>query len=128
ALMVGRAIDARPPAAAPAPSTARPALEVRDLRVGLPGSRPTGSGRKGAWPAAGERLAVDGVSLTVREGEVVALAGAMGSGRTALLSTLFGCALGPVAGEIRIAGEIVEVGSPRAAIARGVALLPEDRK
>jgi ABC-type sugar transport system ATPase subunit len=123
ALMVGRAIDARPPAATPAPSTARPALEVRDLRVGLPGSH-----RKGAWPAPGERLAVDGVSLTVREGEVVALAGAMGSGRTAVLSTLFGCALGPTGGTVKIAGEPVLLDTPRAAIACGVALLPEDRK
>jgi ABC-type sugar transport system ATPase subunit len=52
----------------------------------------------------------------------------MGSGRTALLSTLFGCALGPVTGEIRIAGRPVALSSPRAAIAAGVALLPEDRK
>ena len=130
ALMVGRTIDARPPGPTPASATsaAKPALSLRDLRVGLPGSRRTRSQRRGAWPAAGERLAVNGVSLTVREGEVVALAGAMGSGRTAVLSTLFGCALGPVAGEIRIGGEIAELDSPRAAIARGVALLPEDRK
>ena len=39
-------------------------------------------------------LALDDVSLRVRQGEVVAVCGAMGSGRTALLSTLFGCALG----------------------------------
>jgi ABC-type sugar transport system ATPase subunit len=123
ALMVGRAIEAKPSGAAPAPSEARPALELVDLRVGLPGSK-----KKGAWPAAGERLAVGGVSLAVREGEVVALAGAMGSGRTAILSTLFGCALGAVAGEIRIAGEPAAIDSPRAAIARGLALLPEDRK
>jgi ABC-type sugar transport system ATPase subunit len=123
ALMVGRAIDARPGAPAPPPSGARPALELTDLQVGLPGSR-----RGAAWPAPGERLAVGGVSLTVHEGEVVALAGAMGSGRTALLSTLFGCALGPVAGSIRVGGQPVTLGSPREAIAAGLALLPEDRK
>ena len=123
ALMVGRTIDARPGGPAPAPSAAPLALSVRDLVVGLPGSR-----RRDPWPSGGERLAVNGVSLTVREGEVVALAGAMGSGRTAVLSTLFGCALGPVAGEIRIAGEVAALSSPRAAIARGMALLPEDRK
>ena len=122
ALMVGRAVADKPPASAPVPSATRPALELQNLQVGLPGSR-----RKSGWPA-GERLAVDGISLSVREGEVVALAGAMGSGRTALLSTLFGCALGPVAGEIRIAGKPVEIDSPRAAIAYGLALLPEDRK
>ncbi|MFT3773848.1 MAG: sugar ABC transporter ATP-binding protein [Minicystis sp.] len=123
ALMVGRTIEAKPGASAPPPSGAKAALELVDLKVGLPGSKRTAS-----WPAPGERLAVAGVSLTVREGEVVALAGAMGSGRTALLSTLFGCALGPVAGEVKIAGRSVAIGSPQEAIAEGVALLPEDRK
>ncbi len=52
----------------------------------------------------------------------------MGSGRTAILSTLFGCALGPIAGEVRVDGEPLALGSPRESIARGVALLPEDRK
>jgi ABC-type sugar transport system ATPase subunit len=117
ALMVGRAIEAKPAAPAPAAASAKPALEIRNLKVGLPGSK-----------TLGERLAVNGISLTVREGEVVALAGAMGSGRTAVLSTLFGCALGPVSGEIKVAGESVSLRSPQEAIARGVALLPEDRK
>jgi D-xylose transport system ATP-binding protein len=97
ALMVGRTLEVRPDAL-PAPQAAKAALTVKNLRVGLPGTT-----KKGAWPAPGERLAVDGVSLTVYEGEVVALAGAMGSGRTAILSTLFGCALGPVIGEICVA-------------------------
>src|SRR6185369_11688514 len=121
--MVGRTVESRTAGAEPAPDTAKPVLELVDLQVGLPGST-----RRGAWPAAGERLAVGGVSLTVREGEVVALAGAMGSGRTAILSTLFGCALGPVSGQIRIGGAAAVLDSPRAAIAAGVALLPEDRK
>ncbi|MCU1280761.1 MAG: ribose transport system, ATP-binding protein RbsA, partial [bacterium] len=78
------------------------------------------------------RLTVDGaltdVSLKVRAGEVVALAGAMGSGRTALLSTLFGCANTRVSGEILVDGVAVALDSPRAAIAAGFALVPEDRK
>jgi ABC-type sugar transport system ATPase subunit len=121
-LMVGRAVEAkedRPPARV----GVREALAVRFLKVGLPGTS-----RKGAWPKEGERLAVNDVSFTVHEGEVVALAGAMGSGRTAILSTLFGCALGPVTGKIRVGGEVVTLDSPQAAIARGLALLPEDRK
>ncbi|MGZ3439586.1 MAG: sugar ABC transporter ATP-binding protein [Polyangia bacterium] len=68
------------------------------------------------------------VSLEVRAGEVVALAGAMGSGRTALLSTLFGCANTRVSGDILVDGATVELDSPRAAIAAGFALVPEDRK
>ena len=78
------------------------------------------------------KLTVEGalsdVSLTVRAGEVVALAGAMGSGRTALLSTLFGCANTRVSGDILVDGAVVELDSPRAAIAAGFALVPEDRK
>jgi ABC-type sugar transport system ATPase subunit len=122
-LMVGRSLDQRPASPGPAPGGAKAALEIVDLKVGLPGAR-----RTATWPAAGERLAVGGVSLTVHEGEVVALAGAMGSGRTALLSTLFGCALGPVSGSVRVAGQAVTPGSPHDAIAAGLALLPEDRK
>ena len=116
--MVGRAIDGGARSTIAVSEGARPAIEMADLRVARPGETLAGS----------ERLAVRGVSLTVREGEVVALAGAMGSGRTAILSTLFGCALGAVSGEIRIAGERVDIRSPRDAIRHGVALLPEDRK
>ncbi len=131
ALMVGRAVAsgasgtrlARDDEGAGDGGGSAAVLEVQSLRVGLPGAT-----RRGAWPAAGELLAVDDVSLTVHAGEVVALAGAMGSGRTALLSTLFGCALGPVTGEVRVADEPVALHSPRAAIARGVVLVPEDRK
>ena len=123
ALMVGRAIEDKPITSARPAEDARVALELVDLTVGLPGTTRTSS-----WPRPDERAAVSRVSLKVREGEVVALAGAMGSGRTAVLSTLFGGALGPVAGEIHIAGERVVIDSPRKAFALGLALLPEDRK
>jgi ABC-type sugar transport system ATPase subunit len=112
-LMVGRAVPEGSPSAparpAPDPPARAPALQVVDLRVGSP-------------------PAVDGVSFTVHEGEVVALAGALGSGRTAILSTLFGCARGKVSGEIRIGGRTAVIASPRDAIAAGLALVPEDRK
>jgi ABC-type sugar transport system ATPase subunit len=123
ALMVGRSIEDKPNALDKPAEDARVALEIVDLTVGLPGAT-----RTSPWPGPDERVAVSNVSLKVREGEVVALAGAMGSGRTAVLSTLFGGALGPVAGEIRVAGERVTIDSPRRAFALGLALLPEDRK
>ena len=85
----------------------RPVLEVRHLSVGG---------------------ALEDVSLSVRAGEIVAVAGAMGSGRTALLSTLFGCAHAHVSGDVLVDGVVVTPDSPRAAIAAGVALVPEDRK
>ncbi len=122
-LMVGRSLDDQPIGLDKPAENARVALQIVDLTVGLPGANNSPS-----WPAPDERVAVSKVSLDVREGEIVALAGAMGSGRTAILSTLFGGALGPVRGEIRVAGERVDIDSPRRAFALGLALLPEDRK
>ena len=66
------------------------------------------------------------VDLEVRSGEVVGIAGLVGSGRTELLETLFGVRR-PVSGEIKIEGRSLPKGSPRAAARRGVALVPEDR-
>jgi ABC-type sugar transport system ATPase subunit len=74
------------------------------------------------------RKILSDVSLHVRAGEVLALAGAMGAGRTALLSTLFGLAPGRVSGRISVDGDEVAVRSPAQAVARGIALVPEDRK
>jgi ABC-type sugar transport system ATPase subunit len=100
-------------------------LVVSELTVRLPGARI-------AIEANGDdRVRTDAVhklSLTVRPGEIVAVCGAMGSGRTALLSTLFGCAENGYTGSIRIGGKDVALGSPRDAIAAGIALIPEDRK
>ncbi len=103
-----------------------PVLELRNLSVRLPGiAIESGDGKSEDRVRA---FAVEDVSLTVRAGEVVAVCGAMGSGRTALLSTLFGCAERGYTGAVRIAGRDVTLASPRAAIAAGVALVPEDRK
>ena len=66
------------------------------------------------------------VDLTIRAGEVVGIAGLLGSGRSALARVLFG--IDPiVGGEIRIAGKAAKIGSPADAIAQGIALIPEDR-
>lgn len=68
-----------------------------------------------------------GATLEVAEGEIVGLAGLLGSGRTEILRVLAGA--DPVdSGEICIAGMPVRFGSPAKAIAAGVALLPEDRR
>jgi rhamnose transport system ATP-binding protein len=65
------------------------------------------------------------VSFEVRAGEVVALAGLVGSGRTELLETIFG-ARRLLGGRIRVDGR--DAGrSPRSALACGMALVPEDR-
>jgi rhamnose transport system ATP-binding protein len=67
------------------------------------------------------------VSLEVRSGEIVGLAGLVGSGRTELAQTVFG--LTPAdSGDVLVHGCPVEVRSPAAAIDAGIGYLPEDRK
>jgi rhamnose transport system ATP-binding protein len=67
------------------------------------------------------------VSLTVRRGEILGLAGLVGSGRTELAETLFG--LTPAdGGEILLRGEAVRIPSPAHAIALHIGYVPEDRR
>lgn len=67
------------------------------------------------------------VSLAVHSGEILGLAGLVGSGRSELACTIFG--LTPLAGGlIRMAGEIAKISTPKDAIERGIYLIPEDRK
>ncbi len=69
--------------------------------------------------------AVDGLSLTVREGEIVGLAGVSGNGQRELAEAVFG--LRPVrSGSIRLDGE-PSGGSPKSVRARGLAYVPEER-
>ena len=66
-------------------------------------------------------------TLHVRAGEILGLAGLVGSGRTELARTLFG--LTPAdAGEIVVSGRPVRINSPADAIAAGIAYVPEDRR
>jgi ribose transport system ATP-binding protein len=67
------------------------------------------------------------IELEVRAGEIVGLAGLVGAGRTELLETLFGVTPA-VQGRIAVNGVELDVPNPRAAIAAGIALVPEDRK
>ena len=67
------------------------------------------------------------VSLTVRAGEIVGLAGLVGAGRSELAKVIFG-ALPRHAGTIRIAGEARDIRRPSDAIAAEIGLAPEDRK
>ncbi|MEJ7597528.1 MAG: sugar ABC transporter ATP-binding protein [Kofleriaceae bacterium] len=81
-----------------------------------------------AHPTFPGRVVVDDLSFEVRGGEVVALAGAMGSGRTATLSALFGIARAATTGTVRVDGKRVSLARPADAIAAGFAFVPEDRK
>jgi ribose transport system ATP-binding protein len=67
-----------------------------------------------------------GVSLTLHRGEVVGVAGLLGSGRSSLARVL--CGVEPsVTGEIRVKGRPISIGKPQDAIDAGIALVPEDR-
>ena len=67
------------------------------------------------------------VSFHVCAGEIVALAGLVGSGRTAVVETLFGITR-PDSGQVFIDGRPVRVRHPREAMRHGLALVPEDRQ
>jgi ribose transport system ATP-binding protein len=102
--MVGRELTQMIPKV-PAP-LGDPVLEVRNLR------------RKGA---------LDDISLTVRKGEVVGIAGLVGAGRTELARAIFGA--DPIdGGQILVEGRPVKVRSPQQAIKLGIGLVTEDRK
>jgi ribose transport system ATP-binding protein len=67
------------------------------------------------------------IGFDLHRGEIVGLAGLVGSGRTELLRALFGIEL-PVAGNVIVNGIPLRAEHPRDAIAAGLALVPEDRK
>ncbi|MGI8474908.1 MAG: sugar ABC transporter ATP-binding protein, partial [Thermomicrobiales bacterium] len=69
----------------------------------------------------------DDVSLTVRAGEVVGLAGLVGAGRTELALAIFGD-LPRTGGSVTVDGRTVPPNDPHKAIEAGIALAPEDRK
>lgn len=70
---------------------------------------------------------VENVTIEVRAGEVVGLAGLVGAGRTELARVLFG--LTPAdAGEVFLHGQRITIASPREAVAHGIAYVPEDRR
>jgi rhamnose transport system ATP-binding protein len=74
-----------------------------------------------------ESAGVFDVSLSVRKGEILGLAGLVGAGRTQLAEALFG--LVPVtSGEVRLADRPVVIRSPPDAVREGLAYVPEDRR
>jgi ribose transport system ATP-binding protein len=107
AAIVGREMDALKWEERPAPrGTDIPMLEVRNVTA-----------------ANG----VTDMSFRLHAGEILGLAGLMGSGRTELARLLFGIDR-PDTGEILLRGEPVGIANPRVAIAKGIALVPEDRR
>ncbi len=67
------------------------------------------------------------VTFTLHRGEILGVAGLLGSGRTELLTTLYGIRQAD-AGDVRLHGQHVAFGDPNAAIRAGLSLVPEDRR
>ena len=113
-LMVGRAVEERlePVKVKSFDQSAKGLLEVRGLTLKRPGA-----------------VSLKSVSLRLAAGEIVGVAGLMGSGQTELLETLFG--VHPtrfVSGEVMLGGEAVTLLNPQQAIGHGLGYVSEDRK
>jgi len=70
---------------------------------------------------------VENISFSVRQGEILGVAGLVGSGRTEMAHVVYG-AVKKDSGDVFIDGKKVEIHSPDEAIRHGIGLIPEDRK
>jgi ribose transport system ATP-binding protein len=105
-LMTGRAVANVFPDRVPVPPDAPVQIEVTNL---------------------GLRGHFDDVSLSIRAGEIVGLAGLVGSGRSEILETIYG-ARKATGGQVSVGGVRLKPGSVRAAVHAGIGLAPEERK
>jgi putative multiple sugar transport system ATP-binding protein len=115
--MVGRDLDHRFPQRTPhrPEEDAAPALEIRGWTV--------------HHPIDQQRKVVDDVSLQVRRGEIVGIAGLMGAGRTELAMSVFGRAYGRYAGGTVLKdGREIRTKTVAEAVGHGIAYVTEDRK
>jgi putative multiple sugar transport system ATP-binding protein len=111
--MVGREMSDRYPPRTP--NIGEVIFEVKDWRVQHPTQR--------------DRAVIKGVNLTARKGEIVGIAGLMGSGRTELAMSVFGGTYGQgITGQVLMHGKQVDVSSVQKAIKAGIAYVTEDRK
>ncbi|HZG05171.1 MAG TPA: sugar ABC transporter ATP-binding protein, partial [Streptomyces sp.] len=106
ALMTGRDVEYAFPGRPARPPDAEPLLRVEGLA------------RKGEFAP---------LDLEVRPGEIVGLAGLVGSGRSEILETVYG-ARKPTSGRVLVDGRPLRPGSVRAAVRAGLGLAPEERK
>jgi putative multiple sugar transport system ATP-binding protein len=111
--MVGRSLDNRFPDHKP--NSGETILEVKNWTVFHPENL--------------SRKIVDDVNIEVRAGEIVGLAGLMGSGRTEFAMSLFGKSYGAhISGDVKIKGKNVELKNVGSAIKNGMGYVSEDRK
>ncbi|BDG47581.1 multiple monosaccharide ABC transporter ATP-binding protein [Parageobacillus sp. KH3-4] len=80
-------------------------------------------------PLHSERKVIDNVSIYIRKGEIVGIAGLMGAGRTELAMSIFGKSYGrKISGKVFKNGSEIDVSDVSKAIANGIAYVSEDRK
>ena len=124
----GRLIQTKP-AASETPSTVVTAMLGRPMEMTFP---------EKTYPPADAAIvlsvrgltrapAFEDITFDVRAGEIVGLAGLIGSGRTEVARAIFG-ADRVEAGEVALQGNVLKIRSPRPAIRAGIAMLPESRK
>lgn len=111
--MVGREMaDRYPPRE---PNIGETVFEVRDWRAGHPQRSDTDF--------------IKGINLQVRRGEIVGIAGLMGSGRTELAMSIFGRSWGQrISGQVLLHGQAIDVSTVEKAVCHGLAYVTEDRK
>ena len=112
AMMVGREMKERFPVSARKPGNV--ILEIKNLTADEPDNP--------------EKKSVDNISFSVKEGEILGVAGLMGSGRTELMTTIFGEYGVNVSGDIVLHGKPLSIRSARDAMNARISLVPEDRK
>lgn len=111
--MVGRDMEDRYPQRTP--NIGEILFEVKDWRVDHPNHA--------------SREVIKGISINARKGEIVGIAGLMGSGRTELAMSIFGKSYGKnIRGNVSIHGKSIDVSTVRKAIDNGLAYVTEDRK
>ena len=112
-LMVGRPLDDRYPPRVPA--IGEVVFEVRNWSVYHQQHR--------------DRQVIRNINLNIRKGEVVGIAGLMGSGRTEFAMSLFGKSYGQkITGEVYLHGKRVDTSTVEKAVRHGIAYATEDRK
>ena len=105
--------------------------EIADLfprRASVPGAALLEVENLSAEPLGGDGVHLQKVNLTLHAGEVLGIGGLMGAGRSELLLHLFGAWGRRTTGTVRLAGQPFDAPTPAAAIARGLAMVTEDRK
>ncbi|HEY0853583.1 MAG TPA: multiple monosaccharide ABC transporter ATP-binding protein [Devosia sp.] len=111
--MVGRSLDDRYPARDP--RIGETVFEVRNWSVYHPQHR--------------ERQVIKNIDLNIKKGEVVGIAGLMGSGRTEYAMSVFGKSYGQkITGEVFLHGKKIDTSTVQKAVSHGIAYATEDRK